>query len=230
MNERGALSRFHEPIHLIGVGGIGSVVLPVLARMAPPELVLWDHDKVEPHNLDYQLIYRPEDIGSYKVDAAAAYLKRQGLAEGVELTLRRERVTKDHAGELSGIVILAVDSMKARFDITAGVLYNPAVVYMLDGRTGGPQLDCFCIEPNVPAQADFYQDLLFPDSAAMPLPCGTRDDSDAAGTVGRMITRAVKQYALSVLDKDVRSPSVVRTQMHLDSMQIVVAYRGDLMP
>lgn len=230
MSSAGALSTFPEQIHLIGVGGIGSVVLPPLMRMAPQQVVLWDHDDVEPHNLDYQLIYRPDDIGRPKVEAALGYLERQGLTSGANVTLRRERVTGDHANELSGIVIMAVDSMAARFDIFKAVCHNPAVLYMLDGRTGGSQFDCFCIEICDLTQVDFYERLLFPDSQAAPLPCGGRDDSDAAGVVGRVITRAIRQYVRSVLDENYESLPVVRSQLHLDSMQIDTTLRDDIAP
>jgi molybdopterin/thiamine biosynthesis adenylyltransferase len=230
MISQGALSNFPEQIHLIGVGGIGSVVLPPLMRMAPQQVVLWDHDHVESHNLDYQLIYRPEDVGRPKVEAALSYLERQGLTDGTNVTLRPERVTSSYANELSGIVIMAVDSMEARLDIFKAVCHNSAVLYMLDGRTGGSQFDCFCIEPCNLVQVDFYQGLLFPDSQAAPLPCGGRDDSESAGVVGRVITRAVRQYVQSVFDANSKPLPVVRVQLHLDSMQIDATRLSDITP
>ncbi len=60
-------------VGIAGLGGLGSVVAPALARMGVGELVLVDFDVVEPSNLNRQH-YRVEDIGRAKTEAMAAQL------------------------------------------------------------------------------------------------------------------------------------------------------------
>jgi len=55
-------------VGVIGVGAIGRQVALQLAMMGVGELVMWDHDIVEEHNLPVQG-FNEVDIGSYKVSA-----------------------------------------------------------------------------------------------------------------------------------------------------------------
>lgn len=58
-----------EEIHLIGCGGVGSWVLPALARLPGRGVIhLWDGDILEERNLDRQL-FSDEDIGKNKAEA-----------------------------------------------------------------------------------------------------------------------------------------------------------------
>lgn len=66
-----------ETIHVIGCGGIGSWLLPPLAKFLDsldlslrPELVLWDGDKIEEHNCVRQNFY-PSDVGALKAELLA---------------------------------------------------------------------------------------------------------------------------------------------------------------
>ncbi len=56
-----------DEIHLIGCGGVGSWVVPALARLAD-YFNLWDGDTLEHRNLDRQL-FKTEDIGKNKAQA-----------------------------------------------------------------------------------------------------------------------------------------------------------------
>lgn len=58
--------------HVIGCGGGGSYLVPLLCKMVPPpQIVLWDGDTLEKRNLDRQL-FSPDDIGKNKAEALAA--------------------------------------------------------------------------------------------------------------------------------------------------------------
>ncbi|MCU0916966.1 MAG: ThiF family adenylyltransferase [Planctomycetes bacterium] len=66
-----------ETIHVIGCGGIGSWLLPPLAKFLDsldsaerPKLVLWDGDRVEEHNCVRQNFY-PSDVGAHKAELLA---------------------------------------------------------------------------------------------------------------------------------------------------------------
>ena len=61
---------FNVPITVIGVGGIGSFTVLTLAKMGFRNITIYDHDRVEQHNLPNQF-YRIKDLKKYKVDALA---------------------------------------------------------------------------------------------------------------------------------------------------------------
>jgi molybdopterin/thiamine biosynthesis adenylyltransferase len=65
-------------MHLvIGAGGVGSILLPILMKSVRDEIVVMDGDKFEEKNLDRQL-FSPADIGKNKADALAAlYMYRK---------------------------------------------------------------------------------------------------------------------------------------------------------
>ena len=57
-------------IALFGLGGVGGTALIALARLGFAHFIIVDFDKVEPSNMNRQLLYFEKDIGRLKVDAA----------------------------------------------------------------------------------------------------------------------------------------------------------------
>ena len=57
-------------IAVFGLGGVGGTALEALARTGFKNLILIDFDKVDPSNLNRQILYTSKDIGRNKVDAA----------------------------------------------------------------------------------------------------------------------------------------------------------------
>lgn len=166
-------SKFTWPVHVIGVGGIGSaVVLPLVKLGLRGELHLWDLDYVEPHNVPAQLIYSRTDVGRPKVEAAAEMLESYREPE-CSIVPHQEFVTAETP--LSGVVISGVDSMQARCDIWGSVKFNPDVPLYLDGRIGGEQMTLLALNPLDMDAVDTYEkDWLFPDGEGAPLPCAAR--------------------------------------------------------
>lgn len=66
-----------KKISIIGLGGVGSIVLEILAGAGVKNFTLVDTDKVELSNFNRQYIYQSEDIGSFKVDAASNNIKKK---------------------------------------------------------------------------------------------------------------------------------------------------------
>ena len=57
-------------IAVFGLGGVGGTALEALARTGFQHFFLIDFDKVDPSNLNRQILYTYEDIGKVKVDIA----------------------------------------------------------------------------------------------------------------------------------------------------------------
>lgn len=118
-----------DPIHVIGVGAIGSTFCELLARLGIPAINIYDFDTVEEHNVANQL-YTSSQIGTLKTTALKNML--------LEINPLLECTCFDkgyRAGmSLSGIVILAVDSIDLRKEIVTAQMYNPNVKLIMDFR------------------------------------------------------------------------------------------------
>lgn len=53
-------------VAVIGAGGIGTLVLPLLAASGVGSIHFFDHDSIEQSNLGRQFLYKPTDVGSKK--------------------------------------------------------------------------------------------------------------------------------------------------------------------
>ncbi len=94
-----------------GVGGLGSTVAQLLARMGVGELHLVDFDKVEESNLNRQLLYTHKDIGKYKVDVAAQRLRE--IVPGLKVVPHRVKISAGfRIPESVRIVVDCLDSFK----------------------------------------------------------------------------------------------------------------------
>lgn len=120
-------------VHIIGCGSVGSTIAEQLTRLGATKFVLYDFDKVEPHNIANQMFVN-SDIGSLKVDAVKNRILsiNPDIPEG-DIKL----VNTGWTGQkLSGYVFLAVDSVKLRREIAEKFKDNRCVTAMFDFRTG----------------------------------------------------------------------------------------------
>jgi len=157
-------------VTMIGCGGIGASVLPLLVTMGFKHFCLYDKDVVEPRNIATNLIFRAQDMYRPKVDRVKQYLQEFG-AETV--TAYQEHFEGQHP--LSGLVISGVDSMAARKLIWRYVVDNRNVPLYMDGRIGGVYASLLTVEPCNFDHIDWYEThKLFDDSKAAVLPCTQR--------------------------------------------------------
>lgn len=143
------------PITLIGCGGIGSNLAPLLAKTGTPRLELWDDDTVAPVNLQAQM-FDEMDIGRPKAFVLQKRVRR--MRPLLEVAAHPRRITREES--LDGIVISGVDSMKSRADIFDAVLRNRQnILLYLDARLSraNPRFcELFAIDPKDPWQGDEY--------------------------------------------------------------------------
>ena len=183
--------KFALPVHIIGMGGIGSAVFEMLARLGVPEIHIWDNDVVEPHNLPAQHMYRKSDVDTPKVEAALQWIQRQEFDTLVDPHM--EEVVS--GTPLDGIVISGVDSMKSRNAIWQCVEYNPLVMLYMDGRIGGEQCELHTLRPNDFEAIERYQSWLFPDEEAAEQECGTRTVIHPPATLAGFVTANLTLFA-----------------------------------
>ena len=68
------LNQINAPIHIIGIGAMGSRVAELLARLGVQQLHIWDMDTVEDKNIANQAYFH-RHIGMQKTDALEDLLK-----------------------------------------------------------------------------------------------------------------------------------------------------------
>jgi hypothetical protein len=179
---------FSETVTVIGCGGIGASLLPTLVTMGVKKIVLFDDDLVEPRNIASQLLYRPSDLYKSKVDVCADYLREYGATD---VEAHKRFYSTDDTPQ-PGVVIGAVDSMKARQEIWGTIDGNPDVQLYLDGRIGGESLALYAVDP---LEGDWYGERhLYNDDKAMPLPCTERAIVYPATILGGLMCRHLAHF------------------------------------
>jgi adenylyltransferase/sulfurtransferase len=102
---------------IIGVGGLGAPAAMALAEAGLGNLVLVDPDRVELSNLHRQPLYGEDDLGHWKVEAAAAQLRAAHPAVAVETHRVRFDVETPALMDGCGVVLDGTDSVAAKFAI-----------------------------------------------------------------------------------------------------------------
>ena len=108
---------------VVGAGGLGCPVLQYLAGAGVGRLVIVDHDRVEETNLHRQPLYGMADIGTLKVEAADAALRR--FNPGIAIDTVAERLTPQNATALvagADLVVDAADSFAVTYVLSDACL------------------------------------------------------------------------------------------------------------
>ena len=181
----------NKVIVLAGIGGIGSYVALLLARMKPKALFLYDDDEVETVNMAGQL-YSINDVGKKKVDALADICSSFALYNSAFAI--PEKFTLE--SEASDIMICGFDSMEAR-----NLYYHKWLNHVnkldadlrkhclfLDGRLAAEEFQVFCITGDDAYNQKLYETkYLFDDSQADATICSYKQTSYMANMIGSMI-------------------------------------------
>ncbi len=130
---------------LVGLGGVGSGALPLLAGAGVGEIVCVDCDCVSESNLHRQTLYTHEDLGKPKADAAKA--RAEKINPEVKITALNTRLekTEDVLKLLEGcaLCIDATDSFFARHLVARACegIRLPEIMACAQGYSS--QLACF---------------------------------------------------------------------------------------
>lgn len=103
---------------VVGCGSLGNELLKDLVLLGVQHLVLVDFDRVEQSNLSRTVLYTPDDVGRYKVEAARDKLLQMNPSLEIE-TLCADIVHEVALGLIArmDVVVSCVDSRWVRFMI-----------------------------------------------------------------------------------------------------------------
>jgi adenylyltransferase/sulfurtransferase len=145
---------------MVGVGGLGCPIALYLAGAGIGKLVLVDDDTIDRSNLQRQVLFRDDEIGSAKAEVAAQRIRAYN--PDVEVEVHTCRFVAENAEELIGdcdVLIDGSDNFPTRYLINdAGVLLKRPVVHgsvhQFDGQVTvfrSPKGPCYrCLFPTMP--------------------------------------------------------------------------------
>ena len=127
-------------VFIAGAGGLGSPAAIYLAAAGIGTLRIADHDRVEPSNLNRQVLHWEEDIGGRKVDSAAAKLRK--LNPHIKIETISDTITEANILRLVGdsdLIVDAMDNLPTRYilnkaAVTKGIPFFHGAVYGFEGR------------------------------------------------------------------------------------------------
>ncbi|MCR8433616.1 MAG: ThiF family adenylyltransferase [Crenarchaeota archaeon] len=133
-----------KAVTIFGIGGIGTLVAEMLARVGVGKLILVDKDVVEEENMN-RLGFYPEDLGSPKVDVIGNRLRRISELRGpkyavtIETYLTNifdfediERVISE-----SDCVVSALDCVDARLEVNLYAVKHRKILIDSGASTNG---------------------------------------------------------------------------------------------
>lgn len=176
-----------KSITLAGIGGIGSYVGFLLARVKPKNIFIYDDDTVDEANMSGQL-YGLEDIGEAKVGALAKMVSN--YANYYSICGISERFTADT--KASDIMICGFDNMVARKDFFLAwknhVQSKPseerANCLFIDGRLAAEEFQVLCIKGDDEYNINRYESqFLFSDKEADETICSYKQTTFCANMI-----------------------------------------------
>ena len=199
-----------KTVTLAGVGGIGSYVGFLLARMKPAFMFIYDDDIVEAVNMSGQL-YGQSDLGRPKVSALAGMIRNYaGYGNVFAMT---ERFTDE--SEASDIMICGFDNMAAR-----RLFFNKWVNHVqskpeeerknclfIDGRLAAEEFQILCIKGDDEYNINRYNDeFLFSDAEADETICSYKQTTFCANMIASYMVNLFVNFCANqcepLIDRD----------------------------
>ena len=109
----------HLLVALIGLGGVGGTALESLVRSGIKHLLIIDFDKVDPSNLNRQILYTEKDIGHSKVECAKKHVL--AIDSSIDVTAIEAKVDSDISNILNqyhiDFIVDAIDDVDGKIYI-----------------------------------------------------------------------------------------------------------------
>ena len=199
-----------KTVILAGVGGIGSYVGFLLARMKPASMFIYDDDIVEAVNMSGQL-YGQSDLGRPKVSALAEMIRNYAGYSSVFAI--SERFTNE--SEASDIMICGFDNMAAR-----KLFFNKWVNHVqskpeeerknclfIDGRLAAEEFQVLCIKGDDEYNINRYSnEYLFSDAEADVTICSYKQTTFCANMIASYMVNLFVNFCANqcepLIDRD----------------------------
>ena len=102
-------------IAIFGLGGVGGTALEALARTGFKHFILVDFDKVDPSNLNRQILYTAKDIGRMKVEAAKERIL--SINEEADIQIYAIKAQDFDFNQKIGFIVDAIDDVNGKLFI-----------------------------------------------------------------------------------------------------------------
>lgn len=199
-----------KTIILAGVGGIGSYVGFLLARMKPASMFIYDNDIVEAVNMSGQL-YGQSDLGRPKVSALTEMIRNYAGYSSVFAI--SERFTTE--SEASDIMICGFDNMASR-----RLFFNKWVNHVqskpekerknclfIDGRLAAEEFQVLCIKGDDEYNINRYNnEFLFSDTEADATVCSYKQTTFCANMIASYMVNLFVNFCANqcepLIDRD----------------------------
>lgn len=186
-------------IVLAGVGGIGSNMAVILAKLNPSAIYIFDNDLVESFNLAGQF-YSNEDIGKPKVEALAASVNKYTNYSSI-FALNRRFMPGEEV--IADIMVCGFDNMRARKDFFAAWKSHVMTLseerrkdcLFIDGRLTADEFQIFCMTGIDSFYMDDYvNNYLFNDYEAQRETCSYKQTGFLADMIGAFMVNLVVNF------------------------------------
>ena len=199
-----------KTVILAGVGGIGSYVGFLLARMKPTALFIYDPDIVETVNMSGQL-YSREDVGNHKVSALSVMISKYCDYNSVFAIPERF----DESNDASDIMICGFDNMAAR-----KIFFNKWLDHVrskseaeranclyIDGRLAAEEFQVLCIKGDDEFNINRYEkEFLFSDIEADATVCSYKQTTFMANMIASVMVNLFVNFVANqcepLIDRD----------------------------
>ena len=104
-------------IAVFGLGGVGGTALEALARTGFKHFILVDYDKVDPSNLNRQILYTQKDIGRNKVEAAKERIL--SINEEADIQIFNSKAQDFGFNQKIDFIVDAIDDVNGKLYILA---------------------------------------------------------------------------------------------------------------
>ena len=153
---QGQLRLLHSCVGVCGLGGLGGLVVELLARYGVGRLILVDGDVFEENNLNRQLLCRESDLGRSKAERAGERVREVNSSLQVlalQITVTPENVIRVFSG--AEVVVDALDNVPSRLALEEGC--SRLGIPMVHGAIAGHAGQVMTVYPGDPGVSELYR-------------------------------------------------------------------------
>ena len=214
-----------QTVILAGVGGIGSNMAIILAKLNPRSLYLFDDDFVETVNLAGQF-YSTEDVGKYKVNALAESIVKYTNFSSVFACPRKYLEGEQIVGK---IMVCGFDNMNSRRAYYNCWKNNLQTIQeskrkeclFMDGRLTATELQILCFT----GEDDYYMQqyesrFLFQNYQAQATRCSFKQTGYLADMIGALMVNLLVNHCANIANPIRNMPLPFFTSYRADVMYL----------